>query len=98
MKKANCLCGAISMEVQDIHSEVGACHCSMCRRWGAGPLLTVEAGTGATISIQPENLVTRYQSRGFLQYPNRFICRSGRSNIDSRSLLRSETFLLQFCK
>lgn len=70
MKIANCLCGAISMEVQDIHSEVGACHCSMCRRWGAGPLLTVEAGTGATISIQPDNLVTRYRSsewaeRGF---------------------------------
>lgn len=70
MKTASCLCGKVSIEVTDFQSEVGACHCSMCRKWGSGPLLTVEVGTIANIRIHSEHLISRYQSsewaeRGF---------------------------------
>lgn len=42
--KGRCLCGAVSFSVRTENRNVGACHCSMCRRWGGGPLLAVECG------------------------------------------------------
>lgn len=41
--KGSCLCGAIEVSAPDA-SKVGVCHCSMCRRWGGGPLLSVHCG------------------------------------------------------
>ncbi len=38
--QGSCLCGAIQVNAED-HHEINACHCSMCRRWGGGPLLAV---------------------------------------------------------
>lgn len=38
-----CLCGASSYAATLKDREIGACHCSMCRRWTAGPFLAVEA-------------------------------------------------------
>ena len=38
--KGNCLCGAIEV-VANPSSEIGLCHCSMCRRWSGGPLFAV---------------------------------------------------------
>ncbi|MNV28729.1 Glutathione-dependent formaldehyde-activating enzyme [compost metagenome] len=38
--KGSCLCGAIGV-VAGEHSEIGLCHCSMCRRWSGGPLFAV---------------------------------------------------------
>lgn len=40
--KGSCLCGAIEISAP-AGSEVDVCHCSMCRRWGGGPLLTVHS-------------------------------------------------------
>lgn len=70
MKNASCLCGKILIQVKEIPHEVGACHCSMCRKWGSGPLLTIEAGTAADIVISNEQFISRYHSsewaeRGF---------------------------------
>ncbi|WDY59526.1 GFA family protein [Pseudomonas sp. PSKL.D1] len=36
-----CLCGAISIVAEVDSLAVSACHCSMCRKWGGGPLLVV---------------------------------------------------------
>lgn len=40
-----CLCGAISFTVIHMNDAVDACHCSMCRKWGGGPLMSVDCGT-----------------------------------------------------
>ena len=40
--KARCLCGATQFEVQLRNHEVAACHCSMCRRQTAGPLMSID--------------------------------------------------------
>ena len=40
--KARCLCGATQFEVKLSNHEVAACHCSMCRRQTAGPLMSVD--------------------------------------------------------
>jgi hypothetical protein len=37
-----CLCGAVSVTAQSLATDVGACHCNMCRNWGGGPFMTLE--------------------------------------------------------
>jgi hypothetical protein len=44
-KQGSCLCGAIAFSLSLKHPTFGACHCSMCRKWGGGPLLTVDTDT-----------------------------------------------------
>ena len=40
----HCLCGQVTVSVSLDDCSVGACHCSICRKWGGGPLLAVECG------------------------------------------------------
>ncbi|WP_432473542.1 GFA family protein [Amphritea sp. HPY] len=63
-----CLCGAVSVVVNSTVRSVGACHCSMCRKWGGGPLLAIDCGTDVVLT--PIDGVTVYDSsewaeRGF---------------------------------
>lgn len=37
-----CLCGAVSLHVRHDKPTMSACHCSICRRWNAGPYMTLE--------------------------------------------------------
>ena len=37
-----CLCGAVRFTAAPANHEVGACHCSMCRKWTAGPFLVLD--------------------------------------------------------
>ena len=43
--KGSCLCGDVSFTAKNVSKSVGACHCSMCRKWGGGPLMAVDCGT-----------------------------------------------------
>lgn len=45
----SCLCGAVRMAIKPTSTSVGACHCSMCRKWGGGPLLAVECESDVQI-------------------------------------------------
>lgn len=42
--KGACLCGAVTVTAKLI-GNIGACHCSMCRKWVGGPLLAVDCGS-----------------------------------------------------
>jgi len=42
--KGSCLCGSVSFTAKNTSKSVGACHCSMCRKWGGGPLMAVDCG------------------------------------------------------
>ena len=44
---------------------MGACHCSMCRKWGGGPLLAIDCGTN--VEIVGEEHVTAYDSSDWAQ-------------------------------
>ena len=64
----SCLCGSITITGENAAENVGACHCSMCRRWGGGPLMAVNCGT--EVSIQPDSMIGIFDSspwaeRGF---------------------------------
>ncbi|MDA8747333.1 GFA family protein [Litoreibacter sp.] len=38
-----CLCGAVRYDIDAELTELGACHCQMCRRWSGGIYLSVKA-------------------------------------------------------
>jgi hypothetical protein len=66
--KGRCLCGKVSFTVEPENSEVGACHCSMCRRWSGGPFMVVDCKS--TLRIDDGAPLGLYQSsdwaeRGF---------------------------------
>ncbi|MBF8223349.1 GFA family protein [Halomonas sp. 328] len=63
-----CLCGAVTLELSLGDAKVGACHCTMCRTWGGGPLLALESV--AAMTLHGEKHVATYASsewaeRGF---------------------------------
>lgn len=63
-----CLCGAVTFTAQADSPHLGACHCSMCRKWTGGPLLEVECGI--SVQFEGEENIRVYDSsewgeRGF---------------------------------
>ena len=63
-----CLCGAVTIKVESMDTDVGACHCTMCRKWGGGPYMAVDCKQA--VSISGEEQVSVYSSsewaeRGF---------------------------------
>lgn len=46
----SCLCGSTGIKATAVAQNVHACHCSMCRNWGGGPLLAVDCGTEVTLN------------------------------------------------
>lgn len=34
-----CLCGAVSYRIETANRHADVCHCTMCRRWSAGPFI-----------------------------------------------------------
>ena len=66
--KGTCLCGAVSIQAKSMATDVGACHCNMCRKWTGGPLLAVDCKD--EIKIAGEKNISVFESsewaeRGF---------------------------------
>ncbi|MFN3985236.1 MAG: GFA family protein [Rhodocyclaceae bacterium] len=66
--QGRCLCGAVTLSVVAKGEKIGACHCSMCRKWSGGPMLAVECEDD--VSIEGGEHLTVYASsdwaeRGF---------------------------------
>ncbi len=63
--QGKCLCGAVEIRAQAA-GNVGACHCSICRRWNGGaPMFAVHA-EGQPV-IKGKESITRYQSSEFAE-------------------------------
>lgn len=45
-----CLCGACTLSAVPEQMASGACHCSMCRKWSGGMLMTVGCGDSVEFS------------------------------------------------
>lgn len=63
-----CLCGSVKLTFIYENDTFSACHCSMCRKWGGGPNLTVD--TGSDLKFTGENNISVFNSsewaeRGF---------------------------------
>ena len=65
------LCGAVTVEINPPTNTFDACHCSMCRKWAGGPVMTVEGGDHPHIT--GKDAITVYSSsewaeRGFCKH------------------------------
>ena len=57
--EGHCLCGAVSVTLENPKREVELCHCDMCRRWGGA---FYAAQTGDDFAIAGEEAITTFQS------------------------------------
>ena len=67
-RSGGCLCGAVRFSAAPQGHDIGCCHCSMCRRWTAGPFLVIDCGN--TVQFDDAANVGTYRSsdwaeRGF---------------------------------
>lgn len=76
--KANgsCLCKSVQFSFDLKEKHFDACHCSMCRKWGGGPALTVES-TGNIEFVGEEN-ISIYNSSDWAE---RGFCKKCGSNL-----------------
>lgn len=71
-----CLCGAVKITLTADHTEIGICHCSMCRRWTGGPNMAINVGQD--IEIEGKENVTAYRSSDWAE---RAFCRTCGSSL-----------------
>jgi len=65
-----CLCGAVRFTATPHGDEVGICHCTMCRKWTAGPFFAMECG--GTVKVEDDSSLARYRSS---EWAERMFCR-----------------------
>ena len=58
--QGGCLCGAVRFTAAPKDREVGACHCSMCRKWTAGPFMVLDCTD--TMKIEDTSSLGVYRS------------------------------------
>ncbi|MCG8337545.1 MAG: GFA family protein [Proteobacteria bacterium] len=63
--KGSCLCGAVKVTANAVDQGFGACHCSMCRKWTGGPLMSVMCGSDVT--FEGEDAIGIYNSSGWAE-------------------------------
>jgi len=70
-RQGHCLCGEVRVTARKAGSDVGACHCKMCRRWGGGPFMEIDCG--AEIDFQGEDNIAVFDSS---KWAERGFCRN----------------------
>lgn len=75
-----CLCGAVTITVTAMRSEVDICHCAMCQRWGGAFYAGVK---GEAADVTGEDAVTVYRSSPWAE---RAFCGTCGSNLWYRFL------------
>lgn len=105
--KGSCLCGAVTIDAKTMSKNVGACHCSTCRKWGGGPLLVVDCKDEVSFSGS-ENISTFSSSdwaeRGFcskcgthlfyrLKANNQYIMSAGLFDVEAQLIFDHQIFI-----
>ena len=69
--QGGCLCGAVRFTAAPKDREVGACHCSMCRKWTGGPFMVIDCGD--SIKVENESNLGVYRSS---EWAERCFCKN----------------------
>lgn len=72
MTTGKCLCGAVSYEIATDVTEIGACHCGMCRAWSGGVFIATQV-KGADVTITGKENLSRFASS---QWAERAFCKT----------------------
>lgn len=84
-RTGHCLCGAVQITATPNGNQFGACHCSLCRKWGGGPLLAVECED--RVSFEGESNISTYASS---EWAERGFCKTCGTHLFYR--LRGQAF------
>lgn len=63
--EGRCLCGAVTVIAKNMSNNVGACHCSMCRKWSGGPLMAIDCESN--VSFTGEENIKVFNSSGWAE-------------------------------
>jgi hypothetical protein len=74
-QKGRCLCGNISFTTELKDENFSACHCNMCRRWGSGPYLALQAKLD---DLKGEEHIKSYKSS---EWAERAFCQNCGTNL-----------------
>lgn len=69
--QGQCVCGAITIHYGHNVTDISACHCVTCVKWGGGPLFTFRANQ--SVELEPKADISIYASsewaeRGFCKH------------------------------
>ena len=64
-RSGTCLCKAVRITVRSTETDLGACHCAICRKWSGGPLFELECGAG--VALEGEENISSYESSSWAQ-------------------------------
>ncbi len=69
-RRGACLCGTVRVAAKTENNSIGACHCTMCRKWGGGPLFAAECKSN--VAFEGAESISTFDSsdwaeRGFCQ-------------------------------
>ncbi len=59
--RGGCLCGAVTFKARARQLAAGACHCSKCRKWSAGPFIGIGCD-GSDVAIEGVDALGVYPS------------------------------------
>ena len=68
-RSGSCLCGAVRFIATPKDTDFGVCHCSMCRKWAAGPFFAVECPGG--VQVADDSKLGVYRSSEWAERPGR---------------------------
>ena len=83
----SCLCGEVTFQAQEVETHIHSCHCSTCRNWSGGPLLSAAA---KTVTFSGESNISRYSSS---EWAERGFCNRCGTNLFYR-LKQAEDYIL----
>jgi hypothetical protein len=83
-----CLCGAVRFTAAPETRDIGACHCSMCRRWSAGPLFAIDCGT--TLKVEDATNLGVYRSS---EWAERCFCKQCGTPLFYRLVAQDQFFV-----
>lgn len=87
-EQGTCLCGSVKINLKTLNTQVGACHCSMCRKWGSGPFMAIDCGTD--VSFEGNENISVYDSS---EWAERAFCNKCGSHLFYR-LKESKQFFM----
>jgi hypothetical protein len=83
-----CLCGSVRFTATPANRDVGACHCSMCRKWTAGPFLVLDCAD--TLKIGDDANLGVYRSS---EWAERAFCKQCGTSLFYRLIDRNFHFV-----
>lgn len=89
-REGGCLCGNVRYEVTLTEDEFAVCHCSMCRKWSAGPMMCVHC-TGDDVTWKNDTGLRWFRSS---EWAERGFCATCGSSLFYRLANQPETMLV----